>query len=758
MKIIYGIIIILLIILLGACALKAKSKKGNLARIVFLYETGAVLFGITFMIFTFSNNIKVVTFCRGLMFAGYDWLLILLMYYTQYYTGLFDEVRIIKEAMVIYGMFDTVLLFSNIWTGQMFSVEFITDAELHLRFTDSIFVKIHFIYNFAIVLLLLVSYMFMIMKSSKFYRIRYEVIFASLFIAAVLDIIFFKSNSVYNISVVAFGLMSVFIYYFTLSYVPEELIENTLSLVIKDMNSGIICFDNRGKCIHCNDYIKKVFSLCDEYSELETGYHRWLEEIADKRENNIEYSAVKVVDGESKNYDVIYKRIFDDKNNFICDYFVFNDKTEDIKSIEIEKYKASHDSLTGLYNKEYFYSHVHEIVNKNSGIQYCILCSNIKDFKFINELFGLKKGDEVLVKVGEFLNKYLEDDSICARIENDRFALCMPKEKFNEKAIISRLNEFKKQFDNNAFRMHVFIGVYDIENLDEPVSIMCDKANIAGDTIKNDYHSYIAYYNNAMLENSIEERRIIGEFERALNNEEFVMYLQPQVDFKGIARGAEALVRWRHPVKGLLSPAVFVDVLEKAGLIYKIDKYMWEKAAAKLKEWKELGKEQYHISVNISTKDFYLVDVYETFVDIVERNGINPEKLKLEITETTIMDNFERNIKIIKSLQDYGFKIEIDDFGSGYSSLNMLKDISADILKIDMGFLNATENELKGQDILESIIFLAQKLGMEVITEGVETSQQLTMLIQMGCRMFQGYYFSRPVPEEEFEKKYNIRQ
>ena len=314
MKIIYGIIIILLIILLGACALKAKSKKGNLARIVFLYETGAVLFGITFMIFTFSNNIKVVTFCRGLMFAGYDWLLILLMYYTQYYTGLFDEVRIIKEAMVIYGMFDTVLLFSNIWTGQLFSFEFITDAELHLRFTDSIFVKIHFIYNFAIVLLLLVSYMFMIMKSSKFYRIRYEVIFASLFIAAVLDIIFFKSNSVYDISVVAFGLMSVFIYYFTLSYVPEELIENTLSLVIKDMNSGIICFDNRGKCIHCNDYIKKVFSLCDEYSELETGYHRWLEKIADKRENNIEYSAVKVVDGESKNYDVIYKRIFDDKN------------------------------------------------------------------------------------------------------------------------------------------------------------------------------------------------------------------------------------------------------------------------------------------------------------------------------------------------------------------------------------------------------------------------------------------------------------
>ena len=158
---------------------------------------------------------------------------------------------------------------------------------------------------------------------------------------------------------------------------------------------------------------------------------------------------------------------------------------------------------------------------------------------------------------------------------------------------------------------------------------------------------------------------------------------------------------------------------------------------------------------DLSTKDFCIVDVYETFVDIVERNGINPEKLKLEIT---IMDNFERNIKIIKRLQDYGFNIEINDFGSGYSSLNMLKDISADILKIDMGFLNSTENELKDHDILESIILLAQKLGMEVITEGVEISRQLTMLIQMGCRLFQGYFFSRPIPEEEFEKKYNIRQ
>ena len=215
-------------------------------------------------------------------------------------------------------------------------------------------------------------------------------------------------------------------------------------------------------------------------------------------------------------------------------------------------------------------------------------------------------------------------------------------------------------------------------------------------------------------------------------------------------------VEWQHPDKGLLAPGVFIDVLEKTGFVYRLDRYMWDKAVKQLAEWKKRGINDYHISVNISTKDFYLIDVYETFVGLVEKYDIDPKLLKLEITETALMSDFNKNMVIIKRLQKYGFDIEIDDFGSGYSSLNMLKDISADVLKIDMGFLRASENEVKGQDILESIIGLANKLGMRVITEGVEKKTQVDMLYDMGCKMFQGYYFSKPIPVDEFEKKYNI--
>ena len=335
--------------------------------------------------------------------------------------------------------------------------------------------------------------------------------------------------------------------------------------------------------------------------------------------------------------------------------------------------------------------------------------------------------------------------------------MLIPKKSFSVDMILSIIHRMQDYFKDSSFHLHIFTGVYDINDLEEPVSIMCDKANLASETIKNEYKSNIAYYTERLFESSIEERRIIGEFERAISNNEFEMYLQPQVDSSGNLYGAEALVRWQHPERGLLSPAIFIDVLEKTGFIYKLDRYMWDKAAKKLGEWKKEGKDQYHISVNISTKDFYLVDVSETFVGLVDKYDIDPVNLNIEITETTLMSDFDKNMGIIRLLQNYGFNIEIDDFGSGYSSLNMLKDISADVLKIDMGFLRASENEAKGLDILESIITLAGKLGMKVITEGVETKKQLYMLVEMGCDMYQGYYFSKPIPVDEFEKKYNIK-
>lgn len=757
MRLMYSLLIIIEIVLLGICAVKSINKKGKLAKIVLYYETVAFIAGVFFWIYTYVPGINITTFCKGVTFACYDWLVILLMYYTQYYTGLFKGVWAVKITMMLYSAIDSFVMIANTWTHNVFTISEITKGEIVVDYVKtSFFYQAHFIYNYVVIIVILISFIFMIAKSSRFYSFRYQVIFIALFSGFVLDLATVSSQSIYDLSTPIYGFMSMIIYYLTLSYVPNELIENTLSLIIKDMNSGIVCFDIHGRCIYCNDILRELYGIGHDYEEMEKEYRKWIQSIEENRKDSMKMETSIYQNGKKKYYEIVYKRTYDDKQNQVCDYFIFNDRTEDVVSLEHEKYRASHDILTGLLNKEQFYIETAKLIKENRDVKYCLVCSNIKDFKFVNELFGIEKGNEILKKQAEYMKNFIGEDSLAARLHADRFAMCMPRIRFDEDLINEAITGIQEAFKNSSFHMHIFVGVYDIHDVQERVSIMCDKANLASETIKNEYKSSVAYYTEHLLEKSIEERKIIGEFDRALDNEEFVMFLQPQVDVSGKPFGSEALVRWQHPDKGLLAPGVFIDVLEKTGFVYRLDRYMWDKAVKQLAEWKKRGINDYHISVNISTKDFYLIDVYETFVGLVEKYDIDPKLLKLEITETALMSDFNKNMVIIKRLQKYGFDIEIDDFGSGYSSLNMLKDISADVLKIDMGFLRASENEVKGQDILESIIGLANKLGMRVITEGVEKKTQVDMLYDMGCKMFQGYYFSKPIPVDEFEKKYNI--
>ena len=659
---------------------------------------------------------------------------------------------------MIFAVLDTYMLIENTWTNKIFDIESIKAENIKVVFNnDSLWYRLHFIFTYAFVILIIFTYLYMIIKSSRMYREAYGAIAVVILIGFSFDIATIGSDSIYDLTMIIYGAIAIIIYYLTYRYVPNELIENMLSLVVRDMNNGIICYDRKGRCIYYNDLMEAIYRHGGNMSVYESKYSQWIEKLGDDRRDSMTFQTTDIeINGEKHYFEIAYKRIYDESNRVICDYFVYNDRTQMYESWEQEKYKASHDSLTGLLNRDQFYEDVHDMVNKYHDTTFYLICSNIKDFKFINEIFGMEKGNQVLLKQAKLMSSNPSERTICARLMNDRFALCLPREEFAENRVADSVKELQREFTGNSFHLHMYMGVYEIRDRDEAVSIMVDKANIAADTIKNNYDCCVAYYDEHLLEISIEQRRLLGEFEPALQNDEFVMYLQPQVKRDGAAKGAEALVRWVHPSRGILTPYAFIDILENAGLIYKLDLYIWEKAAQKLAEWKEKGYGSYHISVNISTKDFYIIDIYETFTGLINKYGIAASNLHLEITETTLMTDFEKNMNIIHKLQGVGFRVEIDDFGSGYSSLNMLKDISADVLKIDMGFLRKSENEVKGQDILESIITLAGKIGMDVITEGVETKKQLDMLTMMGCHEFQGYYFSKPVPVSEFEEKYLV--
>ena len=757
MRIIYGLAVLLEAILIAYCAIGSFKKHDKIGKSVCIYELLAFACAIDFFIFTFVPGHTVTVLAKGLTMALFDWMLIALMLYTQYYTGAVKSFKSVQAASMIFAVLDTYMLIENTWTNKIFDIESIKAEHINVVFNnDSLWYKLHFMFTYAFAIMIIFTYLFMFIRSSRIYRKAYGAIAIVIIIGVSFDIATIGSDTIYDLSMIIYGVMSVLIYYLTYRYVPNELIENMLSLVVSDMNNGIICYDRKGRCIYYNDLVEAIYHHGDNMSDYERKYSRWIEKIGDDRKDSMTFQTDIELNGQKHYFEIAYKRIYDERNRFVCDYFVYNDRTQMYESWEQEKYKASHDSLTGLLNRDQFYEDVHDMVNKYPDTTFYLICSNIKDFKFINEIFGMEKGNQVLIKQAKLMVSNPSERTICARLMNDRFALCLPREEFDEKRVADSIEELQREFTGNSFHLHTYIGVYEIRDRDEAVRVMVDKANIAADTIKNDFDCCVAYYDGHLLEISIEQRRLLGEFEPALQKDEFAMYLQPQVNCDGVAKGAEALVRWVHPSRGILTPYAFIDILENAGLIYKLDLYIWEKAAQKLAEWKEKGYGSYHISVNISTKDFYIIDIYETFTGLINKYGIAASNLHLEITETTLMTDFEKNMNIIHKLQGVGFRVEIDDFGSGYSSLNMLKDISADVLKIDMGFLRKSENEVKGQDILESIITLAGKIGMDVITEGVETKKQLDMLTMMGCHEFQGYYFSKPVPVSEFEEKYLV--
>lgn len=420
------------------------------------------------------------------------------------------------------------------------------------------------------------------------------------------------------------------------------------------------------------------------------------------------------------------------------------------------EYRLNYDSLTKAYNRYGFYKNAQKLIKEHTDTEYCLILSDIKSFKLINEIYGENIADKILIDEVNIIRQKMKGNSVLGRLNGDIIAMVIPKEYLSEKEFSDMIKLLSDRYSNKNFRLHIYLGVYYIKDVNETIRQMVDKVSLVIMKSKGNMSNYILYYDENSYRNDIFKQQLIGEFETALNENQFCMYLQPQTDKDGNMLGAEALIRWNHPNMGLIMPGAFIECFEDAGLIYRLDNYIWEEAAKQLKIWKDSGY-NYYISVNISAKDFYHIDVYQTFKNLVSKYGIDTDKLHIEITETALSEDKQAAHKTIERLHDEGFIIEIDDFGSGYSSFNFLKDVCADVIKIDRVFLKRSSHEERGEQILRSIISLSHDIGMDVITEGVENVDQLSMLAKMNCDWFQGYYFSKPITVGDFEEKYGIK-
>ena len=407
-----------------------------------------------------------------------------------------------------------------------------------------------------------------------------------------------------------------------------------------------------------------------------------------------------------------------------------------------------YDRLTGVYSREYFYQKVQERLAENPTVPYAIVCSNVENFKVYNDIFGTKAGDQVLRRIAEASRDMTGENGLCARYGADRFLYLLRQDE---------LHDWLRQDGApakiaNVKNIVLKWGVYKITDRTVPVEKMCDRAFLVADSIKGHYNQWVAVYDDVLRDKLLREQAITESMEIALTEGQFAVYLQPKYWLRDdTLAGAEALARWIHPELGFLSPAEFIPLFEKNGFITRLDRFVWEQTCKLLRSWREQGYPALPVSVNVSRADVYQEDLPETLSNLVKQYGIEPRQLHLELTESAYTENPNQIVAMVDELRRRGFVIEMDDFGSGYSSLNMLNQVRFDILKLDMKFIQ-TETAKPGEmSLMRFVVKLAKWMNLSTVAEGVETKAQVERLREVGCDYAQGYFFSRPLPVEKFE-------
>ena len=593
---------------------------------------------------------------------------------------------------------------------------------------------------------------------------------------SILDMIYDNPRWSAALIMMAMGLMLLFIFFLitnrnklrdTLASVQEQ--RDLVMLMTDSMNAGLNVRDTSdGDCFklhYVGDNLCKLLGYTrDELVELSKGtmldlihpddYDGVRRKISEGLEAAGEYNVEYRIRKKNGTYVWIQDagRSFTDRDGSKRINSVVTNITPLKEAMDELLYRADYDMLTHIYNRHAFCVKTAELIAENADGLYGVICWDIAHFKVFNELYGVAQGDELLHKIGQLMQGALDGKGTCGRLYADNFLMCIPIETYDREKIVCMMTEKLKSFKYD-FEFVPNIGIYYVDDKNLPVELMCDRAELAQREAKNSSSTVCVVYDSVLRDKLMREQEIINDMEHALESGQFEVYLQPQYDITTEAViGAEALVRWNHPEKGLIMPSAFIPVFEKNGFIARLDTYMFESVCRLQRGWLDEGRATVPISVNISRVDIYNTGLCGELVSLVNKYSLPIGLLRLEITETAYAQDAGQLIEAVRKFQASGFNVEMDDFGSGYSSLNALKDVFVDLLKLDMALLPSERNKTeRSGNILNSVIRMARWLNLPVLAEGVETSEQVDYLKSLGCDLVQGYYFSRPKPVAEFE-------
>ncbi len=421
------------------------------------------------------------------------------------------------------------------------------------------------------------------------------------------------------------------------------------------------------------------------------------------------------------------------------------------------------DSVTGTWNYNKFKVDAYQLLKNAKNREYAIAYLDIYRFSYINDTFGYKAGDTILSEVARELQAAIKETEATARLAADNFVCLLEYE--DDNAIVERGKIFQQRCDerlskvNSRYKVYFTTAIYKVRRGEADIPALVGKADLAHKTLNDARKSSMVFYNDQIRKEFLRRKNLESDMAASLNQGNFQIYFQPKFDLSsGGLVGMEALTRWLHPTEGLITPVHFISLFESNGFILELDFYVYEKVCRILRNWMDEGKEVLPVSVNVSRAHLTNHQFGAHLKALTDQYGIDPGLIELELTESILLDNTEEAVSLIQELKSLGFPIHIDDFGSGYSSLNLLKDLAAivDVLKLDKEFFRKGSMNEKDKTIVKGIIRIARELNLRILSEGVETREQAEFLISSGCHMAQGYYYARPMPVEEFENMKEI--
>lgn len=735
---------ILFLVLTLTYAVLSHLKGGRLGRMLTGTMVGCALMIGFFIAFLMTDNLDSKAAYYAYEIATSDWTLFCLLCFVCEYIA-----RPVKktEAAVIASFFliDSAIFITNPHNHYAadFTPHMFKDIQ-YLEIEPKLFGYVHYAIIFAVCAFMLVIVIRKIVLTPKFYRGRYYLILCIL-LFMILGEVYFVIDETHTFDYTKYfiALVGAALYHSSYTFAPRRLLKGLQEYVNDKISDATIIYDCFGSVLNIN---KQAKALLDkkvwESGDLLLAFLGFPDSEGNFRK--------RIGD---KLFDVFYKPVYDDKENLLAKTFIFYDITELEKQIEREHRIAITDALTGAYNRTGFFEAANDFLYMNeSEAGFALVISGIVGFKAINSSYGAKVGDAVLKFIERCFHDYHHSyPMIYGRTAEGKFSVLVPFDFVDE--IASDMTCIDVPIDNEV-SIHVDMchGFIVLDDIAKPLDYYYERALLALAECKKNTTAGAVEYSYDMEEQIQRRQLIVAEMHDALRDNQFFIELQPQIDLEErTVSGAEALVRWQHPKLGRISPGEFIPIFEENGFIINLDVYVWEHAAKAARMLADEGIYTGPVSINVSQIDITHMDVATQLERIAAQVDIDPSRIHVEITESACAKNPELLVHTMENLRKKGFLLEIDDFGSGYSSLNALMHLPFDVIKLDMQFMRESNLDGKNGIIINSMAEMIHALNAKIIVEGVETEANVENTVRFGGDIVQGYYFSRPLSIEAFK-------